>query len=111
VGLIGQHQALDGFAVHEVLLDELRHVGDRDVAVPDLFGIHDNSDAFLTLIEATSVVRADEFPEAARIQLLLQLVADFAATAGLARAFRMTFGTFVDADKDVTLKTRHLAEA
>ena len=109
--LVRQHQPLDRLAADQCYLDELRHVGERHVPVPDLLGIDDDGHALLALIEAAGVVRADDLAEAARGQLLLQLVADLAAAAGLAGALRVTFGTFVDADEDVSLKTRHLAEA
>jgi hypothetical protein len=105
MGLIGLEQAVDDLATDEVLVDDLGDVGDRHVAVPDLFGIDDDADAVLALVEAAGVIGADDLGDAPLLELGLELVADLDAALGLATALGVIRGSLVDADEDVATKT------
>src|ERR1700690_4189650 len=94
-----------------MLLDQLGEIREGDVSVPDLLGIDDHGDAVLALIETAGVVRADRLGQPDRLQLELELVAHLDAALGFAAALRMALGTLVGAHEDVSLETRHLAEA
>lgn len=105
--LVRLEQPLDDLATAEMLVNDLGHVIDGYMTVPNLLGVDDNADSVLALVEATGVIRADDLTEAACLQLCLQPVANFGATAGLAAALGVVGRALVDADEHVTLKVRH----
>jgi serine/threonine protein kinase len=90
-----------------VRVDDLGDVGDRHVAIPDLLGINDDRHAVLALIEAPGVVRTNLLADAARLELLLELVANLRPAFRHAATLRVVGGTLVDAHKDVALELRH----
>ena len=94
--LIGKHQALDGLAMDDMPFDELRNIVDGDIAVPNLLGVHDDSDAVRALIKAPGVIGSHVARDAVGSDLLLELIAHFRAAFGFAAALRVIGGAFVD---------------
>ena len=102
--LIGQPQAFDGTAAHQVLLYDLRGVRRLYMAIPDAFGIYHYGWAVFALIKAAGFIDAHDRAQPRGFRQLLQLSVEFAfsiAGAGWARGIG---GTGVEANKDVTLK-------
>ena len=57
--LWAHEQALDWLSSHDVGVDDLIHVIERDSPVPDGFGIDDQVGAVLALVEASGLVGAN----------------------------------------------------
>ena len=102
VRLVRQHESLDCLPVHDMPLDELGHVGNSHVAVPNLLGIDHDRHAMSALIETTGIVRSDFRCQPAGRELVLDFVSNFSAAFRLAAAFGMAGGAFVDAHEYVT---------
>ena len=65
-------QPLDGLPAHQVALDQLRHVGHGDPAVPDRLRVDHHGDAVRAGVEAAGGVGADRAGQPAPLQLGLE---------------------------------------
>ena len=86
---------------HNVGLDDLHHICDSDVAVPDAFGIHRHIRTMLALVEASALVGADSVFQSAEGQLCLESPLKFGCRCRIAAATGMSLGTLIAAYKDV----------
>ena len=100
-------EALDGFSADDVRFKYFVDVCEFHKAVPDRFGIDDDGDAVLALVEAAGGVDADAFGEAALFDEFLEAFSNGlrifcgAAAAGMARL------ALVRTDEDVAFVSGH----
>jgi len=104
-----QTQPLDRAAADQVLFNDLRHVADLHEAVPDGFRIDDDRHAVLALVETAGLIDADFSLETAIFNLGLQKLPDLRRLLLRATSARMSRLAGVRANKDVSLKGRHIA--
>src|SRR5262245_19448025 len=90
-----------------MLLDDLRHVGERHVPVPRLLGVDDHGASGLALVEATGGVGAHPPLQAAHGDFLLERLADLLRALLGAGALGVVGVAEVDADEDVFLELGH----
>jgi hypothetical protein len=105
--IIWNDEALDRLAANDVRIDDFVHVGRRDVAVPNGFGIDDNRRAELALIETTRLVGANRILDSPLRQLRFEKPVKFAFAGRIAAAARMALGTLIGANENVFLEFRH----
>ena len=103
---VGNDEALDGATGYEVFADDLGHVGDGDIAVPDGLGIHDHGGTVLALIEASGFIGADGAGEAGALHRVLEGSVELAFAVGGAGGACAAGFTKVCADKDVAVEFR-----
>jgi len=98
---VGEAQALNRAAVHQVLLHNFGGIFGLHVPVPDCFGIDDDGGAVLALVEASGLIDAHAASQACLLGNLLQPGVQFAlsirSTGGPGSAFR----TGIMADKNM----------
>ena len=99
---VGDAEALDGAAVHQVLFHDLSCVFRLDAAIPDRLRVDDDGGAVLALVEAERLVDAHA-GEAGSLGELLELGEYFALSIGGAGGAGSSLGANVMTDKDVML--------
>src|SRR5262245_33405238 len=107
VRLVRHEQALDGPAVHQVLLDDLVHVSRRHVSVPDLLRVDDDRAAVLALVQAARGVGAHAPLEPALVKLLLEGLAHRLGALGGAGSLGIRGVAAVRADEDMFFVKGH----
>ena len=103
---VGNDEALDRPAVHDVGFDDFVDVFGLDASVPDCFGVDDHRRAQFALIEATGFVGADILQSALR-QLGLEEALQFALAGGIAASARVACFALIHADKNVLVEFGH----
>ena len=98
-------EPLDRNAADDVAFDDLAHVLDLDLLVPDIVGVHHHGGADLADLHAAGLVDADLGFEAMLGDHTLELLQDLEGAAGAARPARMLRRALIDADKDVSIET------
>jgi hypothetical protein len=104
---VGQPQSLNGFAANDVRLDNFVHIGWRDVAVPDPFGIHDEIGPVLALVKAARLIGANPVLQPTLRQLLFEQPLQFSMAIGITAAARAVRRTLIAAHKNVPFELRH----
>ena len=104
---IGQHQACDGLAAHDVRFDDVVHVRGGDVSVPDSIGIDDKIRAVLALIEAARLIGADLALQSSLCEFLLEELLQGCLGRGVTASPRMSRRTLITADENVFLEFGH----
>jgi hypothetical protein len=104
---VSEAQALDGTITHNVGLNDLCHIRESDVAVPDSLGIHDHIRTVFALVEASGLVGADGVFQPAQSQLRLESPLEFGGAGWITASTRMPVGTLVAAYEDVLCEFSH----
>lgn len=105
--VFGDHEALDGLAVHDVGLDDLVDIGGAHAPVPNGVRVDDDGRAMLALVETSRHVGAHAFLQSAQCEFLLELKLQLRLCLRIAAAARMARITLVTADKQVPFELRH----
>ena len=104
--VVGDDEALDGTPGDEVFTDDLGHVVDGNVAVPDGLRVNDDGGAVLALVEASGFVGADGTGEAGAFDGVLEGGVKLAFAIGGAGGSGAAGFTKVGADEDVAFEFR-----
>ena len=101
---VGQAQALHRATVDEMLADNLINVFQVDEAVPDRFRIDDDGGAVLALVEAASLVGANQVLQSSLFQSVFEGGFELLAARGAATGAGGGRVALVGADEQVVLK-------
>ena len=101
---VSQPEPINGTAIDQVLLHNLRCIFRRHMPVPNCFGIHDYGRSVLALIQAEGLVDAHGVSQAGSLRQLLQLSVQFALSIGRTRGPWRAFRPGIMANKNVVLK-------
>lgn len=101
---IGDAQTLDGTAMDQMLLHDLRGIFGLHIAVPDRIGVDHDGRTVLALVETERLIDADAGRQIGSFDLLLQLREQFALPVAGTGWARCAFGAGVVADENVVFK-------
>ena len=104
--VISDDQPLDRPSRNEVFADNLRHVLDADVAVPDRLGINDYGRPMLALVETSGLVGADRTTQAGASHGVLKSGMKLSLAVGGAGGTGAAGFANISADKNVALEFR-----
>ncbi len=103
---VGNYQASDRAATDNVGLNNFIHVLRSDAAVPNRFGIHNDSWAKLTLIKTTGFIGAHHLNAALR-EFGFEEALKFSLSGGIAAAAWMAGFALIQANKNMLLEFWH----
>lgn len=105
--MIGHEQPVNDFALYNVTLHDLRHIGLRSDPVPHAFRIDHHARAILAMIQAARLVRPDRAFEAQPLDFLLEERLKTFGPLIRTAATGVFLGPLVHADKDMMLEGGH----
>lgn len=105
--IVWKHEALDGFAVHDVRLDDLLNIGGRDTAVPHAIRIDDHRGPVFALVETAGHVRAHPLLESTQGEFLFEKELELSLARRIAATARMSGFALIAADEKVLLELGH----
>jgi hypothetical protein len=104
---VREQKPLDGTAVNQMLVDDLRYVLPMHEAVPDRVRVDHHNGAVLALVEAAEFVRPHLTLQPGVFDSFLEGVLQLPAAMASAARPRGVFVALIGADKEVMLKLCH----
>jgi hypothetical protein len=105
--LVGKHEPLHRFSVHDVGFDDFLHVGSRDASVPDAIGIDHDRGSVLALVETSRHIGAHSFLETPQGQFLLEQELQLGLARGIAAPARMSSLALIATDEEMLFELGH----
>ena len=105
--MAGHQEPIDDFAVHDMALHDLSHVGLRPDPVPDPLRVDHNTGPVLTMIQAPGLIRAHGPLQSQPLHLFLEEGLQPLGAAIRTATLRIALRPLVHADENVMLKCGH----
>ncbi len=105
--IFGQHQALHGFSVHNVGLDNFFHIIELHMPIPDRIGIDHNRRPVFALIETSGHVGANTLFESPQCEFLLEEKLQLGLARRIATSARMSCLALITANENMLLELGH----